>query len=82
MALEKLRLFLKVLDVVLEDEKIRLALAGQPDERLVVILDRPHHFFAAVHLYANRRAALDQQLEVLGFLEGLFGRASRFSTLL
>jgi hypothetical protein len=80
MGCEELRLFLEILDIVLENEQVGLSLAGQPDERLIVILDRTYHFFTAGHLDADRCGPLDQQLEVFGLLEGLLGRAPWFST--
>ena len=45
--------FLDVLDVVLEDEQVRVAVTSQPDEGLIVILDRPQNFFAVFHLHAD-----------------------------
>src|ERR1035441_1055653 len=42
-----LAVFPQVLDIVLEHEQVRLALARQADEGLVVVLDGPAHFFPA-----------------------------------
>ena len=50
-------LFRDVLDVVFEDEQVGLALAGQADEGLVVILDDADHFLAVLQLDADRRAS-------------------------
>jgi hypothetical protein len=66
---------------VLEDEEIRLALAGQPDEGVVVILDYAVDLFTVQHFHAHGRRVLDQLLEVLGFLKRGFRGASRFALL-
>src|SRR5215831_17746896 len=73
--------FAEVLDVMLEDEEVRLAVAGQPDKRLVVVFDHADHFLSVVHSDAHRRGALDQALEILRLFKGLLGRPS-FSRLL
>jgi hypothetical protein len=67
---------------VLENEEIGLALAGDPDEGLVVILDGSYDFFAAGHLDAHRRCVFDELLQILSLFERLFGRAPGFATLL
>ena len=67
-----------VLDIVLEDEQVRLALARQADEGMVVIFDHARHFFSVRQLHAHGRGLLDQLLEVLGFLQRLLRRARRF----
>ncbi len=58
-----------------ENEKIRLALAGDADERVVVILDDPVDFLVVAQAHAHRDLLLDQMLEVFGFLKRMFGRA-------
>jgi hypothetical protein len=70
-----------VTDIVFEDEQVRVTLAGNPDERMVVILDRSNHFFPVFQFHQNRGGALDQALEVFGFLKGLFRGACGFSLL-
>ena len=77
-----LLLLLEILDVVLEDEQVRLVLAGQPDERLVVILDGADHIFSVRQLDPNGRGIRDQFLEVAGLFERLFRSAPGFSALL
>ena len=46
------------------------------------VLDRARHLFPVGHPDANRYRVLDQALQVLGFLEGLFRGARGFSSLL
>lgn len=60
---------------MLEDEKIGTVLAGQPDERVIVILDRTGDLFATRELYADGNLRLDEMLEVPYFFKGLLGRA-------
>jgi hypothetical protein len=67
---------------VLEDEQVRLALPGDPDEGLVVVFDHADHFLTAGHLHADRRRFFDQLFEVAGLLKRLLGRARGFSALL
>src|ERR1035438_6010905 len=69
----------EVLDVVLENEKVGFTLAGQPDERLVVVFDGANHFLSVFHFDADRRRILDQPFEVLGLFKRLFRRARGFS---
>ena len=64
---------------MLEDKEVRLSVAGEPDEGLVVILDDALDLFAVRHFDADTGAGLDQLLEVLGFLEGVLRGARRFS---
>jgi hypothetical protein len=72
--------FLNVFDVVLEDEEIRLALAREADEGLIVVLDGAGDFLAVHHLHAHGRRILDEALEILGLFKRLFGRARRLPT--
>ena len=74
-----LRLFHDVLDVVLEDEQVRFAFTGEANEGVIVILDDTDDFLAAGHLHAHRRAVLNQLLEILRLLEGLFRRTRGFA---
>src|ERR1035438_829549 len=62
-----------------ENEKVGLPLAGQADERLVVVLDGANHFLSVFHFDADRRRILDQPLEILGLFKRLFRRARGFS---
>ena len=55
-----LRFFLQIFDVVLEDEKIRLPVARQTDEGVIVILHHPHHLFAIDHLDPHRGVVFDK----------------------
>ena len=74
-----LGLFREVLDVVLEDEKVGFALAGQADEGLVVILDDADHFFSIFQLDPDQRRILDQLFEILCLFKRLFRGARGFS---
>src|SRR5450432_2032478 len=67
-----LTLFLQILDIVLEDEKVRFALARDPNERLVVVFDNADHFLAILQFHPHRRGFFDQVLKVLGLLKRLF----------
>src|SRR5262249_52425272 len=73
-----LRLFVEVLDVVLEDEEVWLFFPSEPDERLIVILDHADDFLTIEHFDANRFPAFDQLLEVFGLFECVF-RGSRLA---
>jgi hypothetical protein len=77
-----LRFFLQVFDVVLEDEKVRFSFPGDPNERLIVILNHTYYFFSVRHFYADGRRPVDEMLEVPRFLKGLLRRARRLSTML
>ena len=70
-----LRFFDEVFDVVLEDEQIRFAVTGEPDEALIVVFDHAGDFLAIGHLDANGSALIDQALQILGLFESLFRRA-------
>ena len=48
-----LRDLVKIFDVVLEDEQIRRAGAGDADETLIVIFDHAAHFFVVAELHAD-----------------------------
>src|SRR5262245_22505597 len=76
-------LFDQVVDVVLEDEQIRLAGARDPDEGLVVVFDDAPNLFVVAEAHAHGLAFLNQPFQVFDFLESLLGRASPgFSALL
>jgi hypothetical protein len=75
-------LFSQILDIVLEDEKVRFAAAGEADEGLVVILNDADDLLVILHLHADGRGIFDQALEVFGLFKCLFRRASGLSTLL
>src|SRR5258708_2707332 len=71
----RLRFLGQVLDVVFEDEQIGSVAAGDADKPAVVILDDPRHLGVIAEADANPRLQLDQALQILYFLEGLFGGA-------
>src|SRR5258708_30264330 len=73
-----LRFFDQVFNVVLEDEQIRFASAGEPDEALIVVFDHAGNFFAIGHLDANGSALFNQALQILGLFESLLWRARGF----
>ena len=79
-SVETLALFLEVLDVVLENEEVGLALAGQADEGPVVVFNRAYHFLPILHLHADGRGILNQALEIPDLFKRLFRRAAGFST--
>ena len=71
-----LRAFLyQVFDFVFEDEKVRAVFAGEPDEGMIVVLNRAGDLLAVGEPYPYRDLGLDQVLEVPYFFEGLLGRA-------
>src|SRR3954471_14910562 len=74
-----LRFFDEVFNVVLEDEQIRFAIAGEPDEALIVVFDHAGDLFAVGHFHANGSALFNQALQILGLFESLFRRARGFS---
>src|SRR5436305_11151540 len=76
----RLTLFLKVLDIVLENEKIGFALARQANEGLIVVLDHSRHFFPIRQFHAHRRGVLDQALEIPDLFKRLFRRAAFSAT--
>src|SRR4051812_25983235 len=77
----RLALFLDVFDIVLEDEEVRFAVAGEADERLVVIFNHAGHLFTVLHPDTDAGVGLNQLLEILRLLECLLGGARRFSLL-
>ena len=68
----------QVLDVVLEDEQIRRAGAGDADKALVVVLDHAIHLFVVAQLDAHRNFFIDEMLEIVDLFERLFGRTRAF----
>jgi hypothetical protein len=74
-------LFLNVLDVVFEDEEVGLAITGEADERLIVILDHALDLLAVFHLHADGSGMLDELLEVFDLFERLLRGASAFALL-
>ena len=72
----------EVLDIVLEDEEIGRAFAGQSNKRVVVIFDRSCDFFAVNQFHAHRRAVLDEVLQIADLLQRLFRRPRRSFALL
>ena len=74
-----LRFFRDVLDVVFENKEIGIALPGDSDEGLVVILDDADHFFSIFQFDPDRRRMLDQKFEILGLFKRLLRGACGLS---
>src|SRR4051794_34234752 len=66
--------FRDVHDLVLEDKKIRLVFAGQPDHIFVVVFDPAANNFAIRQLDGYRFLFFSERLQVGSFFRSLFGR--------
>jgi hypothetical protein len=66
---------------VLKDEQIRRAVAGEPNEGMIVVLDGAGDFLAIDQLHSHRSAVFNEALEIPDFLQCLFRRARPFSLL-
>lgn len=76
------RLLGKILDLVLENEKIRRILSCEPNKGVVVIFNNTAHDFAVGEMDAHRRRLVDQLLQITDFLKSLLGRpCARFTVL-
>jgi hypothetical protein len=64
---------------VLENEKVGIALTGEANERLIVILDDPDYLFSIFQFDPDRRRMLDQLFEILGLFKRLFRGACGLS---
>jgi hypothetical protein len=73
--------FHQVLDVVLEDEQIGRAFAGEPDERMIVVFDGAGDFFTIDQLHPHGRAVFDELLQIPDFFQRLFRRARSLALL-
>src|SRR5689334_5263899 len=66
--------FVEVFNIVLEQEQIGLAGAGDTDEVRVVELDRSVDFLVIAQTHADRCFLLDQVLQITNLFKSLFGR--------
>ena len=74
-----LRFFREVLDVVLENKQVGIALSGEANERLVVVFDDSDHLFSIFQFDPDRRRMLDQLFEIFGLFKRLFRGACGLS---
>ena len=74
-----LSFFREVLDIVFENKKVGIALTGESNEGLVVILDDADHFFSIFQSDPDRRRMLDQLFEIFGLFKRLFRGACGLS---
>src|SRR5882762_11892534 len=69
-----LAFFLDIHDLVLVDEEIRRAFAGQTDHVAVVIFDPAVDDFAVGQLHAHRLLLFAEELQVRSFFKRVFSR--------
>ena len=67
-------IFVEIFHAVLVDEQIRLCIAGDSDDVLIVVLDPATNLFSINQLHDNWSAALRQPVDIFGLAESRLGR--------